>query len=66
MTEEHTLSLSLSLPESEGGSPCEEQRLWLGFGLLKETKESVVFNTDLPEDFAAVSACHQELQRVLI
>lgn len=55
-----------SLPESEGGASCEEHRLGLGLGLLEEAEKGVVFHTDLPEDFTAVSAGHQKLQSVLI
>ncbi len=56
----------LSVPESEGGATCEENRLGLGLRFLKEAEEGVVFDTDLPEDFTAVSAGHQKLQSVLI
>lgn len=54
------------LPESEGGASGEEDRLGLGFGLLEEAEEGVVFHTDLPEDFTAVPATHQELESVLV
>ena len=54
------------LPESEGGASGEEDRLGPCFGLLKEAEEGMVFHTDLPEDFTAVSATHQELQSVLV
>lgn len=53
-------------PESKGGASCEENRLGLGFRFFKETEKGMVFDTDLPEDFAAVSAGHQKLQSVLI
>lgn len=56
----------LPLPESEGGTSCEEHRLGFGLGFLKEAEEGVVLNTDLPEDFATVPAGHQKLQSVLI
>lgn len=53
-------------PESEGGSSCEEHRLGLELRFLKEAEEGVVFNADLPKDFAAIPAAHQKLQSVLI
>lgn len=54
------------LPESEGGASGEEDRLGPCFGLLEEAEEGMVFHTDLPEDFTAVPATHQELQSVLV
>ena len=62
----HDGSFTMFLPESEGGASREEHRLGFGLRLFKETEEGVVLNTDLPEDFTAVSAGHQKLQRVLI
>lgn len=56
----------LSSPEAERGSPGEEDGLGLRLGLLKEPEEGVVLHADLPEDLAAVSAGHGELQRVVV
>lgn len=55
----------LPLPESEGRASREEHRLGLGLRFFEEAEEGMVFDTDLPEDFTAVSAGHQKLQSVL-
>lgn len=56
----------LSSPEAERGSSGEEDGLGFRFGLLEEPEEGMVLDADLPEDLAAVSAGHGELQRVVV
>ena len=77
---EHVLSVSVSmsstqmqcsshnsrLPESEGGSSAEQNRLRLGLGLFEKPEKGMILHTDLPEHLAAVAAGHHELQRVLV
>lgn len=55
-----------ALPESEGRASREENGFRFGLWFLIEAKEGVIFHTDFPEDFTAVSAGHQKVQRVLI
>lgn len=62
----HTLTHLHTVPVSEGGSPAKQNCFGFGLWLIEQTEEGMVLHTALPEDFALITASHQELQRVLM
>lgn len=53
-------------PEPEWWPSAEENGLWFGLGLFKESKKGMMLHTDFPEGLAEVSTGHQEFQGVLV
>jgi hypothetical protein len=49
-----------ALPVSEGRAPAEEHSFCLWLRLVKKSKKSVVFHTNLPEVLTLISATQQE------